>query len=90
MYIHLGGGAIVRKQDIVGVFDIEYCSTDKRTREFLSKAAKHGTVVSSTDDIPKSFIVCDDGHGNQTLYISGVATATIRKRAAMGVKTLQI
>ena len=89
MYIHLGGGAIVREQDIIGVFDIEYCSTDKRTREFLSKAAKNGTVIYSTDDLPKTFIVCADDDGNQTLYISGVATSTIKKRAALGVKTLQ-
>ncbi|MEG0912364.1 MAG: DUF370 domain-containing protein [Oscillospiraceae bacterium] len=80
MYIHLGSGTVVNSKSIVGIFDIDYCSVSKRTREFLTAAQKSNRVVNVTDELPKSFIVCKDN--NKTiLYISGVSPATITKRA---------
>ena len=82
MYIHLGSGTVVRDRSIVGIFDIDYCSVSKRTREFLAKAQKGAQVVNVTGELPKSFVLCEE-NGKTTLYISGISTATLTKRANM-------
>jgi hypothetical protein len=88
MYIHLGGGTVVREKEIIGIFDIDYCSVDKRTREFLAHAQKAGEVITTSDDLPKSFILTSSG-GISRVYISGISPATLTKRAKAGVRDLQ-
>lgn len=91
MYIHIGGNAVVRDCDIVGIFDIDNCSTGQKTRGFFAKNQQSGKVVDATDDLPKSFLVTadprhrrPDGKPTQTkVYISGVATATLRSRVTI-------
>ncbi len=84
MYIHLGRDTVVTFDSIVGIFDIDYCSVSKRTREFLNKAERSGSVVNVTDDLPKSFVVCGKG-GKNTVYISGISPATLKKRAGSAI-----
>ncbi len=80
MYIHLGSGTFVNRKSIIGIFDIDYCSVEKRTREFLKKATNKGEVVNISDDLPKSFVLCSES-GKTTLYISGISPATLTKRS---------
>lgn len=86
--MQLGGAAVVRSRDIIGIFDLDYCSTSARTREYLKKAQLAGEVVNTTEEIPKSFVACEDEKGVRRLYISGVSTATLKKRAASGADGL--
>ena len=81
MYIHLGRDTVVTARDIVGIFDIDTSSVGKRTREFLKKAEDSGSVINVTDDLPKSFVICQDNMGTK-VYISGISPATLRKRAS--------
>lgn len=55
MYLHLGAGAVVRKDSIVGVFDLDNTSQSHLTRKYLAAAEKSGHVVNVAEDIPKSF-----------------------------------
>ncbi len=80
MYIHLGEKTVIKTKGIIGIFDIDYCSVSKRTREYLKRCEQAGRVVNVTSELPKSFIVYDDG-GEQRVYISGISPATLRKRA---------
>lgn len=80
MYVHLGSGTVVREQEIIGIFDMDYCSVGKRTREFLAKAQRAAQVVNVTDELPKSFVLCEGG-GKTALYISGISTSTLTRRA---------
>ncbi|NLC78966.1 MAG: DUF370 domain-containing protein [Ruminococcaceae bacterium] len=80
MYIHLGGKTVVKTDSILGIFDIDYCSISKRTRSFLRSAEKSGEIVNVTDDLPKSFVVCE-AEGARQVYISGISPATLKKRA---------
>ncbi len=80
MLIHLGSTTVVFHRDIVGIFDLDYCSTGKRTREYLAKAQRSGQIVNVSEELPKSFIVCNEG-GKTVVYISPISTATLRKRA---------
>ena len=40
MYLHLGAGAVVRKDSIVGVFDLDNTSQSHLTRKYLAAAEK--------------------------------------------------
>ncbi len=79
MYLHMGQDFIVREQDVIGIFDIDTTSTDKRAREFLTRAEQEGAVVSMSNDIPKSFILTDFPY--ETVYLSPISSAALAGRA---------
>lgn len=80
MYLHIGNGMVIDDRQIVGIFDIDYCSVDRRTRNFLSNAQKEGRVVDVSQEIPKSFIVVAGSDGEK-VYITNISPATLTKRA---------
>lgn len=80
MYLHLGKGTVVRKEEIVAIFDLDQTSQSHITRKFLAAAEKAGEVINAAEDIPKSFVICSDGQGRK-LYLSQMAPATLLKRA---------
>ena len=80
MYLHLGAGAVVRKDSIVGVFDLDNTSQSHLTRKYLTAAEKSGRVVNVAEDIPKSFVVCCDADG-MTVYLSQMSPQTLWRRS---------
>ena len=79
-YLHIGQNAMLPEKRIIGIFDLDITSQSKRTREFLEKAEREGVVVSVTEDIPKSFLVCDHPYHRQIVYISQLNPQTLQKR----------
>lgn len=79
MYLHLGKGKIIAKDEIVGIFDLDITSQSHLTRKFLSMSEKAGNVENAAEDIPKSFVVCSSGEGTK-LYLSQMSSATLLKR----------
>ena len=81
MYLHLGNDVVVRKSEIVGVFDLDITSQSALTRRYLASAEKAGYVVNAAgDELPKSFVVCGD-KGTQTVYLSQLNSSTLLKRS---------
>lgn len=85
MYIHLGQDTVVRKKDIIGIFDLDNATVSKRTRDYLTLAQKQGKVINVSTELPKSFIVCYKD-GQQIIYISQISTATLLKRSEAGIE----
>lgn len=79
MYLHLGQGVVVRQDCIVGIFDLDNASSSYITREFLSSAEKKKRVVSITEELPKSFVLCAEKDGF-TVYLSQLASKTLGGR----------
>lgn len=79
MYLHLGQETVVRLRDIIGIFDIETSSVGRETRWFLSRAEKNMLVTNVSNDLPKSFVLCND-NGVTRVYISQISTATLKRR----------
>ena len=50
MYLHLGNDAVVRKCDIVAIFDMDNTTISKQSRKFLTDAQHSGSVIDITDD----------------------------------------
>lgn len=80
MYIHLGESTVVKKSDVVGIFDLEKTSIEKGTRRFLKEAQEKGEVINVSMDLPRSFVVCIQ-KGKTVVYISQISTVTLLKRS---------
>ena len=78
VYIHLGNGVIVNSSDVIAIMDLESTSMSANTREFLKIVEEEGFVRSVSDEIPKTFIVCEID-GQSVVYISNISS-----RALMG------
>ncbi len=79
-FIHLGKGTLVRDDEILGIFDLDITSQSHLTRKFLSLADKSGKVINAAEDLPKSFVLCQQ-RGEIRVYLSQMASATLLKRA---------
>ena len=81
MYLHLGQNEIVSDRNIIGIFDLDKCSTSKRTRDYLAAAETEGVVLDVSGDLPKSFVVCDHPYHRQIVYLSQLNSSTLKNRA---------
>lgn len=75
MFLFLGGEITVKSKEVIGIFDIEECSVSRMTADYLNSCQKKGQVVYVSQDMPKSFVVCED-----KIYISNVSNDTINRR----------
>ena len=81
MYLHLGQSVVVHQKDIIGIFDLDNTTSSFRTRKFLEQAEQEGRMVTISEDLPKSFVVCQGGDGAAVIYLSQLSSATLRGRA---------
>ena len=66
MYLHIGENKVVRKKDIVAIFDMDSATVSSVTKKYLSNAQKEGKVKALGFDLPRTFIIMRDG----TVYLS--------------------
>ena len=88
-YLQLEKGESIDKKNIIGIFDIETASLSQPTKDFLKRKEDEHGVVSLSNDLPKSFIVCE-GEFSDTVYISGISVESIKKRLNNEIKPLWI
>ena len=82
MYLNIGRNRMIRKDRILGIFDLDTSSQSFLTREFLSAAEKAGRVVNAAEDIPNSFLLCEEPDGVR-VYLSQSSSRTLRKRNSL-------
>lgn len=75
VFIHIGNGCVLKKKDIIGVFDLDNATIMKTSREFINSEEKEGRIESIFEDIPRSFVIC-----NGKTYLSSLNTASIIRR----------
>ncbi|MBO4330570.1 MAG: DUF370 domain-containing protein [Oscillospiraceae bacterium] len=83
MYIHLGQNVVVPKSGIIGIFDLDNCTSSRISREFLAGAEKRGEVVDISGELPRVFAVYDDGE-ERRIYLSQISSSTLMKRWEAG------
>ena len=79
MYIHLGQNIIIPESSVIGVFDLDNTTCSHITRKFLSDAEKTGRVIGVTDELPRSFVICEDATEMKVL-LSQLSPQTLLKR----------
>jgi len=80
MYLHLGQNIVVKKAQVIGIFDLDNTTGSYITRKFLADAEKAGRVISVSDELPKSFVLCGEDNGMK-IYLSQLSTQTLLKRS---------
>ena len=81
LYLHLGQNVMVNNQDIIGVFDLDNTTWSFRTRRFLERAEQEGRVITVGDDLPRSFVLTQEGDGPPRAYITALSSAALCARA---------
>lgn len=79
MYLHLGSEVVIKTDDIIGIFDLENTSVSKITRKYLNDASKNNKVIYISNEMPRSFCVCENG-SETMVYISPISAVTLKKR----------
>ena len=69
MYLHIGNHFMVRKETILGIFDLDNSSWSRWTRQLLDQA-----------EIPNAFLLCEE-QGTTTVYLSMLTVQTLQRRA---------
>ena len=82
MYLHLGENKIIRKSDVVGIFDSDTATVSKTTRKFLTDAERRG-ALETVGDIPKSFTLTQN-EKEEKIYFSQLSSKTLAHRAGDG------
>lgn len=77
MYLHIGSGRNVRSGRIIGCFDMDGKWDSDVTREFLKKAEKDGKTSSAGTDLPRTFVLTDDG-----VIFTHISTGAIAGRSS--------
>ncbi len=80
MYLHLGQDTIVMYNTIIGIFDLDNSTVSKHTRDYLSKAQKEERITNVTNELPKSFIVCQE-ENVERVYLSQMSSSTLLRRS---------
>ena len=80
MYLYLGQSTVVKKSSVIAIFDMDNTTQSKTTMDFLRRAEKQKRLISVSDELPKSFVVCSEEEGT-TVYLSQLSASTLLKRS---------
>ena len=77
MYFHIGNNTVLKKSEIVGIFDIDKTTISPITKKVLSDCEKKKKLFSINDRIPRSFILMK----NDDIYMSQISPQSLYTRA---------
>ena len=81
MKLYLNEKNAVRKENIVGIFDLDTATVGKDTRHFLSKKEREGKTTVTASDIPISFLIVKDEDKTLRVYMTRNAPKALCRRA---------
>ena len=84
VYLYIGQNELLPEERIVGVFDLDKCTSGVRGREYLRRAEAEGTALDVSGDLPRSFVVCTHPYHEQVVYLSQLNPATLKRRWEQG------
>ncbi len=80
MFLHAGSNTVIKKKDIIGIFDIDSQNTPETTKEFLRKCEKEGLTEMAGYDLPKAFILTNDKKKDKVIF-THLSAKTLEGRA---------
>ena len=90
MYLHLGQSVAVPDDAVIGIFDLDNTSWSFRTRIFLDRAEEEGLVTEVGEDLPRSFVLCQEVGRPPMVYLTQLNAAALRRRAEEGLGQLKM
>lgn len=80
MYLHIGNGKSIKKDKIIGIFDLDTATVSKITKEFLNKNSKRGNLEYTDNDLPRTFVLHKE-ENNYKIKLSRISTQGLKLRA---------
>ena len=77
MFLHIGNSKNIREKEIIGIFDADSATVGKDTKRFLSEKQRLGELITISEDLPKAFVLCDDGK----VYFTQLSVKTLTDRS---------
>ena len=81
MFIHAGKNKNLRSASIVGIFDADSATVGKDMKKFLAGKQNEGKLITISDELPKAFVLCDDGK----VYFTQLSVKTLTDRSENGI-----
>ena len=81
MYLHIGNGVSIKKTKIIGIFDLDTATVSSVTKKFINKRQKKGEVIYTDSDLPRSFVLCEDGKKEYKVRLSRISPSGLKVRA---------
>lgn len=79
MYLNLGASVLVKKKDVIGIFDLDKLDVGGGAMEFLRACEKKKEVTVVGDGIPKAFVLASE-KGENHVYITTISAASLKGR----------
>ncbi len=77
MYIHIAKDLVVKEEDIIGIFNLDYIGNTREYRNFKTILEEKKELL--TPSLGKTFILTEN-NGKTKAYITNVGANTIGKR----------
>lgn len=85
MYLHIGNGVSIKKENIIGIFDLDTATVSKVTKKYINENEKKGMVEYTDFDLPRSFIVCNEKK-KYKIKLSRISTIGLIQRSDGEIK----
>ena len=79
MYLHIGNGESIKKDNIIGIFDLDTATVSGITKKYINEMEKEKKVEYTDFDLPRSFIIIKDKDGEK-VKLSRISTSGLRQR----------
>ena len=79
MYLHIGNGESIKKEDIIGIFDLDTATVSGITKRYINEKEKEKKVEYTDSDLPRSFIIIKDCNGEK-VKLSRISSSGLRQR----------
>ena len=83
----LGRISLFRFGALYVFFDMDTATWSRHTRALVQRLAKEGRTVELFDDLPRAGVLCASELGEH-LYLSGLSSVTLQRRAEQGMAAL--
>jgi len=79
MYLHIGKGLILNKENIVAILNIDYIKKIKEYKKFYQKLLEEEKIINIANGNEKTLILVNKNNETKA-YISNINSNTIVKR----------
>ena len=80
MYLHIGNGQSIKKESIIGIFDLDTATVSTVTKRFINKFQKNNKIKYGDTDLPRAFILYEDGK-EEKISLSRISSFGLKMRA---------
>ena len=88
MFLHIGNGKSIKKDKIIGVFDLDTATVSSVTKNFINKKQREGRLEYDDTDLPRSFVLYNERDGERVI-LSRISTAGLKIRSEEKIKELK-